>query len=76
MLRVIHVAQSLKTNPRLFDLAMAYGCSLAFMTPLGHPVNTIFWSWDRGYKFSDFLREGYWLTLILIVTILVLIAVG
>jgi di/tricarboxylate transporter len=70
----IHAAHSLQVDPRGFALAVAYGCSLAFMTPLGHPVNILMMG-PGGYKFSDFLRVGVWLTLILIVVIVLLMPV-
>jgi len=71
----IQAAQSLNADPRLFVLAVAYGSSLAFMTPLGHPVNILVMG-PGGYKFSDFWRVGFWLTVILIVTILALMALS
>ena len=69
----IQAAQSLNADPRLFALAVAYGSSLAFMTPLGHPVNILMMG-PGGYKFSDFWRVGFGLTVVLIVTILALLA--
>ncbi len=71
----IHTAQALKLDPRMFALAVAYGGSLAFMTPLGHPVNILVMG-PGGYKFSDFLRVGVWLTLLLILAIILLMALG
>jgi di/tricarboxylate transporter len=71
----IQAAQSLNADPRLFALAVAYGSSLAFMTPLGHPVNILVMG-PGGYKFSDFWRVGFWLTVILIITILALMALS
>jgi di/tricarboxylate transporter len=71
----IQAAQSLNADPRLFALAVAHGSSLAFMTPLGHPVNILVMG-PGGYKFSDFWRVGLWLTVILIITILALMALS
>jgi di/tricarboxylate transporter len=69
----IHAAETLHSNPRAFALAVAYGCSLAFMTPLGHPANVLVMG-PGGYKFSDFVRVGVGLTLLLSGVILVLIS--
>ncbi len=71
----IHAAQALQLDPRMFALAVAYGGSLAFMTPLGHPVNILVMG-PGGYKFSDFLRVGVWLTLLLILAISLLMSLG
>jgi di/tricarboxylate transporter len=68
----IHAAEALQVDPRALALAVAYGCSLAFMTPLGHPVNVLVMG-PGGYKFGDFLRAGVLLALILIAVILVLL---
>ncbi|HET7091319.1 MAG TPA: SLC13 family permease [Anaerolineae bacterium] len=69
----IHAAETLQVNPRGLALAVAYGCSLAFMTPLGHPVNVLVMG-PGGYKFNDFLRIGTLLTLILIAVIILLLS--
>jgi di/tricarboxylate transporter len=50
-------------------MAIALGCSLAFPTPIGHPVNVIVMG-SGGYTFKDFFRAGWLLTLILIPAIL------
>ncbi len=71
----IQAAQSMHADPRLFALAVAYGSSLAFMTPLAHPVNILVMG-PGGYKFSDFWRVGFGLTVVLIVTILALLMIN
>ncbi|HLF29021.1 MAG TPA: SLC13 family permease [Anaerolineae bacterium] len=71
----IHTAEALQLDPRTFALAVAYGCSLAFMTPLGHPVNVLVMG-PGGYKFNDFLRTGTLLTLILIAVIALLLSLA
>lgn len=71
----IQAAQVFHADPRSFALAVAYGCSLAFMTPLGHPVNVLVMG-SGGYKFSDFVRVGLLLTIVLIIAILALMSIG
>jgi len=63
------IAQATNTNPRMMLMAIALGCSLAFPTPIGHPVNVIVMG-SGGYTFKDFFRVGWLLTLIMIPAIL------
>jgi di/tricarboxylate transporter len=57
-------------DARGMGMAVALGCSLAFLTPYGHPVNVMVMG-PGGYKMRDFLRIGGPLTVILIVIILI-----
>jgi di/tricarboxylate transporter len=70
----IQAAQSVISSPRTFALAVAYGCSLAFLTPLSHPSNILVMG-PGGYRFADYVRVGTLLTGVLIVLSLVLLAV-
>jgi di/tricarboxylate transporter len=45
-------------------MAVALGTSMAFLTPLGHPVNVLVMG-PGGYLFRDYLRVGWPLTLLL-----------
>lgn len=63
------IAKTTATDPRMILMAIALGCSLAFPTPIGHPVNVIVMG-SGGYTFKDFFRVGWLLTLILIPAIL------
>lgn len=67
-------AGSMNIDPRPFALAVAMGCSLAFITPLGHPVNIMVMN-PGGYTFKDFARVGLPLTIIVFFTILIAIKV-
>ena len=51
-------AQTLGVDPRSMGMAVALGCSLAFPTPFGHPVNIIVMS-PGGYSFKDYIKIGY-----------------
>ncbi len=63
------IAKATNTDPRMLLMTIALGCSLAFPTPIGHPVNVIVMG-SGGYTFKDFFRVGWLLTLILIPAIL------
>jgi len=63
------IAKATGTDPRMTLMAISLGCSLAFPSPIGHPVNVIVMG-PAGYTFKDFFRVGWLLTLILIPAIL------
>jgi len=65
----ISAAQSLGVDARSMGMAVALGCSVAFMTPFGHPVNVIVMS-SGGYSVRTFLRVGAPLSLLIALTIL------
>lgn len=56
-------------DPRAMTMAVAVGCSLAFLTPLGHPANLLVMG-PGGYKFRDYVRLGAPLTLLSILVAL------
>jgi di/tricarboxylate transporter len=56
-------------DPRGLAMAVALGSSLGFLTPVGHPVNTLVMG-PGGYSSRDFLRVGGLLLVILVPIIL------
>ncbi len=66
----ISAAQTMGVDVRGMGIAVALGCSLAFPTPFGHPVNIVVMS-AGGYTFKDYLRVGTPLTVLIAVVILV-----
>lgn len=56
-------------DPRGLAMAVALGSSLGFLTPVGHPVNTLVMG-PGGYTTRDFVRVGGVLVLILVPVIL------
>jgi di/tricarboxylate transporter len=60
----IRIAQLENISPRGLVMCVALAASMAFITPLGHPVNILVMG-PGGYKFRDFIRIGLPLTVLL-----------
>ena len=59
------IAKGLSFSADPFLMAVAIGGSAAFLTPIGHQSNTLVMG-PGGYKFSDYLRMGLPLTILII----------
>jgi di/tricarboxylate transporter len=68
------VATELGVSPRPFAVAIMFGASLAFATPIGYQTNLMVYG-PGGYKFSDFTRIGLPLNIILWIIAVLLIPV-
>ncbi len=66
----ISAAISMGVSPQAVAVATAIGCSASFLTPMAHPVNILMIG-PANYKFSDFFRSGWLLTIISFVMLLV-----
>jgi di/tricarboxylate transporter len=66
----IAAAQTLNADPRAVSMAVAIGCSNAFLTPFGHPSNVLVMG-PGGYLPGDYGRVGLPLILILFPIVLV-----
>jgi len=60
----IATAQQLNVDPTPFVLAVLLGANMSFATPFGYQTNLLILS-AGGYKFSDFLRVGVPLAIIM-----------
>ena len=65
----INAALQMGIDPRAMALAVAMACSLAFITPISHPVNILMMG-PGGYKFSDFSKVGIGMTVVALLTML------
>ncbi len=70
----IQIAQTVGVDPRALAMGVALATSVAFITPLGHPVNVLVMG-PGGYKFTDYTRVGFLLTLIIFSVILVFLPI-
>lgn len=66
---VISAAISIGANPQAVAVATAIGCSASFLTPMAHPVNILMIA-PANYKFSDFFRAGWMLTILCFLALL------
>jgi len=60
----IKIAEELAVSSEPFILAVLFGANMSFATPYGYQTNLLVMS-AGGYKFSDFLRVGIPLTIIM-----------
>lgn len=60
----IQVARELGVDPEPFILAVIFGANMSYATPFGYQTNLLLLS-AGGYKFTDFLRAGVPLTVIM-----------
>ena len=59
----IGLAQQLGIDPRAFVVAVMFGASASFATPIGYQTNTLVYG-AGNYRFSDFLKIGVPMNLI------------
>ena len=70
----IAIAQKSGFDPRPMAMLVALGTSMAFMTPLGHPVNILVMG-PAGYRFRHYLKVGAPLTILLFLVIMLLLPI-
>jgi len=64
----IGLAQSMGVDPRPMVVVVMFAASAAFATPIGYQTNTLVYG-PGGYKFSDFLRVGVPLNILMAITV-------
>jgi di/tricarboxylate transporter len=70
----IQAAIQIGVDPRAMAMGVALATSMAFITPLGHPVNILMLG-PGGYHFRDFFKVGLPLTILLFIVVLFLLPV-
>lgn len=66
----VSVAIQTAINPQAVAVAVAIGCSTAFITPIAHPVNVLMMG-PGGYTFADFPKIGALMTAVTFVMLIV-----
>lgn len=69
----INIALSSGVDPRALVMSVAVASSMAFVTPLGHPVNVLVMG-PAGYGFKDFVKVGLPLAVLLFVVAMVFLS--
>jgi di/tricarboxylate transporter len=70
----IHAAQQTGLDPRTLAMGVALASSVAFLTPLGHPVSVLVMG-PGGYCFRDYLKVGWALTLLLFGVVMIFLPI-
>jgi di/tricarboxylate transporter len=70
----IAAAQHVGADPRLVALAVALGCSTAFLTPISHSTNLLVMG-PGGYKFNDYARVGLPLSAVVFLVMMGVLAI-
>ncbi len=71
----VQVASDVDADPRLFALGATLAASASFLTPIGYQTNTMVYGPGR-YRFTDYLRLGVPLTVMIVVLLPLMMANG
>lgn len=71
---VIGLANSLGMDPRPFIVAVMFGASASFATPIGYQTNTYVYNIGN-YRFSDFLKIGTIMNFLMMITAVLVIPI-
>jgi di/tricarboxylate transporter len=61
----LNIAFDLGISPHAFLLGVTYALASSFVSPLAHPVNSMVMT-PGSYRFSDYVRQGLPIALIVI----------
>jgi di/tricarboxylate transporter len=70
----IQAARQFGIDPHPLAMGVALATSMAFVTPLGHPVNILMIG-PGGYRFKDFFKVGLPLTILLFAIVMILLPI-
>jgi di/tricarboxylate transporter len=70
----IYAAGQTGLDPRALAMGVALASSMAFLTPLGHPVNVLVMG-PGGYRFRDYLKVGWLLTFLLFGVVMIFLPI-
>ncbi len=68
----IGLAQSFGVDPRPFIVAVMFGASASFATPIGYQTNTYVYNIGN-YKFSDFIKVGLAMNILMLIAAVIVI---
>lgn len=68
----LHIAKALSVNPLTFAIALMLAISCSFATPIGSQSNTLIYG-PGGYKFTDYLRIGICMNIILLIANIIIV---
>ena len=70
----LSTSADLSLNPQALMMVIAIAASAAFMSPVGHPANVLVMA-PGGYRFSDYLKSGIPLTLVVLIVTLIIVPI-
>jgi di/tricarboxylate transporter len=70
----LNTASDLGTSPYPLLMAVAVSASAAFLSPVGHSANIMVMG-PGGYRFSDYIKVGLPLTLVVLVVVLLVMPI-
>ncbi len=70
----LNIASDLGVSPYPLAMTVAVAASAAFLSPVGHPANLLVMG-PGGYRFSDYLKVGLPLTLVVLVVVMLVLPI-